>query len=332
MHCSARVSLDPSALGKVADEVTEKFGRGTPEQTAAAAGWLNRHQLFAQARDLLLPEAALKDARLFNLRFAALMGLKDARGAYDFIKSDKAPGDPLQVEMLRCGTALQLKDQALIDAHFHALIELGKRNGRSLRMVAEYAIRVGQRPAAIEAYKLLQKNPRDAATAIQGLMRLTDRAGKTWEARDYARALAKLRKDDDSVKLQLAYYDVLLKENLEEASGILEKLHLSKPEDFNRRVTLALAHLRQNKPKEAFNLLEGQMVSWNRTVPGLRAIVAATFDANGRRSVASNLVSRMPLGLLKPEERELLRPIVGSAALSTNAPDATPVIENPVEK
>ncbi len=323
---SSRVALDPSSQAKLADEVVERYGRGSVEQIAAAAAWLNRQQLHARTRDILLPELALTDPRLFNLRHAALMALRDVRGAYDFIVNDKAPGDPLQVEMLRCSTALQLKDQNLIDSHFHALIEHGKKNLRSLRIVADYAFRNGQRGVAVEAFQILIKNRVDSAKALAGLTRISDAKGETWNAREYARKLAELRKDDEDVRLQVAYYDLLLKENLDAALELLERLHRAQPENFNRRVALALAYLRKNQAKLAVDLLEGQMVSWPRTLPGVRAIVAATYYANDRISPATNMVARLPLHLLKPEERELVRPVL---ALNSSLPPAAP--ESPEE-
>lgn len=315
----ARVSLDPSRRSKIADELIELHGRGPTEEIVQTARWLNRHQVYHRTRDILLPDAARKDITLFRLRHEALMGLDSAREAYDFIMEDNAPGDPLQVEFLRCATALKLKNQAAIDSHYRTLVKLAQKSTRSLRAVAEFAFRNGNRTISNEIFQLLMRNPRDAATALRGLVRNADALGETWAARDYARKLASLRKDEDPVRLQIAYYDLLLKENLEKAHAEALALHQAKPEDINRRIVLALSHLRRNEPAKANALLEGQVVTWARMLPGMRAVVAATLGAGGKINAAASAIRRLPISSLKPEERELIRPYMSGLPVDESA-------------
>lgn len=320
LHREALVSLDPSSLNQVADDLVERFGRGSPEDLAATANWLNRRQLYGRTRDLLLPDLARKHAPLFRLRFDALAGSGDVRGAYDFINTDPVPGDPFQIEMLRCTTALRLKDNTAANAHFRSLLALARTQPRRLRALAEYAFRNGNRETAKEAYQALSQSPRDAIPATRGMVRTADSMGDTWAARDYARKLATLAKDDENVRIQITYYDLLLGENLPEALASAKALHQAKPEDFNRRAILALAYLRHDDPKAALNAVEGQIVSWNQIIPGLRAVVAASIGAAGRFEVASNYVARLPLSRLKPEERELIRPFTRPGTLPAPTP------------
>lgn len=315
LFLEARISLDPSQINKTADELVERFGRGNPDELAATATWLNRHQLYGRTRDLLLPDLARKSAPLFRLRFDALAGSGDIRGAYEFIKADPVPGDPFQVEMLRCTTAIRLKDKTGTDVHFRELASLARQQPRRLRALAEYAFRNGNRTLAQESYKILAQNPRDAIPATRGMVRTADSLGETWAARDYARRLVALAKDDDNVRVQVAYYDLLLNENIEEAFTQAQALHKAKPEDFSRRAVLALAHLRKGNPKAAVECVEGQVVNWNQVIPGLRAVIAASLGAAGRADTASNYVARLPLARLKPEERELIRPYVQPGSL-----------------
>ena len=319
---SARIALDPSQSAKITDEVIERHGRGSVDDVVATAAWLNKMEQFSRTKDLVVTDLARQDARLFNLRYAALTALKDHASAYEMAKDQKAPGDPLRIEMLRCTSALQLKDKALIDAHFHALVDLGKKSGRGLRAVASFALSNGQTEIAAEAFQAMLKSRNDAPMALAGLMRIADAKGETWNARDLGRKLLALRPDQQDVRMQVTYYDLLLKENLDEGLKNALSAHSVKPEDFNRRAVLALAYLRQSEPRKAVDLLDGQMVSWARVPPGLRAVVAQAYHANGRAEGASNLAVRLPLSTLKPEERELVKPILSAGAVSI--PDPTP--------
>ncbi|MGE4181360.1 MAG: hypothetical protein AB7J34_16170, partial [Limisphaerales bacterium] len=158
-----RVSLDPSRRTQIADELIESHGRDSIESTAGVAAWLNKQQLFSRTLDLILPDVALTNPNLTQLRYDALMGLEDFSGAYDFIAKANNPANPLQMEILRCTTAIRLKDQASIDRHFRNLLETAGRDARLLRTVADFALRNGRKDIANEAAQELIRSPRDAA-------------------------------------------------------------------------------------------------------------------------------------------------------------------------
>ncbi|MCC7375222.1 MAG: hypothetical protein IT581_11265 [Verrucomicrobiales bacterium] len=310
LYADAQLSLDPTQLNRVADEVIEKFGHGSPAEVAGAASWLNRHQLFGRSLEILLPDLSFKNEPLFRLRYDALIGLGRTRDAYDFVMVDRAPGDALQLEFLRCNTAVKMKDDAAVESHLRSMIDIARNQPRLLKNVAEFAVRQKKRAIADEANQILSRNKREAVPAFQALLRSADIQGETWVARDYARKLEAFKKEDASIKLQIAYYDLLLNENVESAASTSEALHREKPEDFNRRVVLALAYLRKNQPKEAGAIIEGQVVRWNRLTPGIRAVVVAAVGASGKTDVAAKLLQRVPIASLKVEERDLIRPFL----------------------
>ncbi|MBL9139707.1 MAG: hypothetical protein JNK85_27810 [Verrucomicrobiales bacterium] len=322
LYADAQISLDPTQLNRVADDVIAKYGHGSPAQVIGAASWLNRHRLFARSIEILLPDISFKNEALFRLRYDALVGLGRIRDAYDFVMVDRAPGDPLQLEFLRCNTAIRLKDDAAVESHLRSMIDIARKQPRLLRSVAEFAVRHKKRTIADEANQILSRNKREAVPAFQALLKSADAQGETWVARDYARKLEALKKDDATVKLQIAYYDLLLNENLESATASALALHKAKPEDFNRRAVLALAHLRKDSPKEAAAAIEGQVVRWSRLTPGIRAVVVAAVGGSGKTDVAAKLLLRVPIGSLKPEERDLIRPylIGGKTSESEEVP------------
>ena len=318
------VSLDPSRRTEIADRLVQDHGRSSPENTLAVGAWLNRQQLHARTLDLVPPELAVQSPSLIQLRFEALTGTGDARGAYDFVVQISPPGHPLQIEFLRCQAATRLKDQEAIDRHFKNLLVIAAREPRQLRTVADFALRNGRKDIALQAAQQLARNPRDAAAAYTTLLRIADSEGETWPARDHAKKLATLRGKtvDDALKLQIAYYDLLLEENLEAAFATATAMHQANPDDFTRRVVLGLGHLRRGQPQAAVELIDHQLVAWNQLPAGIRAITVAILGANRRDSATAKLVGRVPLARLKPEERELIRPyVVGTPAASADEPD-----------
>lgn len=310
----ARVSLDPSKRSEIADEVVTQFGNGTPEQVVGTANWLNRQQLYERTLALVPADKARSSPQLTRIRYEGLLSSGNVQGAYDFIIAEGTPGDAIQIEFLRCMTALRLKKDAAVDAHLRNLLTLAGRQPRQLRAVAEFARRNGKIQFANEANQVLSRNPREAERAYASLLRTADAQGETWVARDYARKLSALRKSDEGVKLQIAYYDLLLEENTEKAFQTAESLYKAKPDDFNRRAVLALGYLRRKEDANAVNLVEGQVVTWSRLAPGIRAVVVAALGANHRGQAVQRLIDRVPLAQLKPEERELIRPFVTSTS------------------
>lgn len=321
---AVKVSLDPTQLQRIADEVVQRFGHGSIEDAASTAAWLNQHELYNRTLALVLPDVARDDYRLARLRYDALVGLDDLASAYAFIRDEQIKGDPIELELLRCTTALRLKNDAAVDSHLRNLLDLARRHPRQLRAVAEFARRNGRTEIANDAYRILSRNPREAAAAYEALLRTADAEGETWVARGYAKELAKLRKDDDSIRLQIAYYDLLLEENLDQAARVAEELHAARPDEFNRRAVLALAYLRQNLPAKAGALVEGQVVTWRKLPPGIRAVVVAALGANDRLAAVSRLVERIPLAPLKPEELDLIRPyLAGRLADADDSADSS---------
>jgi len=304
------VSLDPSQRSTIADGLIETHGRTSIENTAAVAAWLNRQQLYSRTLDLILPDTASQSPDLVQLRYDALMGLEDYRGAYDFISKATNPSNPLQIELLRCSTAIRLKDQPAIDSHFQNLLTIAGREPRFLRVVADFAIRNGRKDVANESAQRLSRNPRDAAAAYATLLKIADGQGETWAARDYAKKLSELRKSDadETLRLQVAYYDLLLNENVDAAFATAEAMYKAQPDDFSRRVVLGLGHLRKNQPKAAVDLIDHQFVTWAKLPPGIRAVTIAILGANQREKASAKLVARTPIMRLKPEEKELIRP------------------------
>lgn len=320
----ARIALDPSSVDRVATALVGKFGHASLPDTLAMAEWLNRRRLFGRTLEIVLADAAAKDPSLFRLRYQALAGRGDLRAAYEFLSMDNPPGEPIATEFLRCETAIRLGDKAAVEGHYKSLLSLAQKDPRALRYLADFASRNGNRAVASEVHRMLLSNPRDAATALRGLIRHADLNGEVWNAREYTRKLAELRPDDERVQLQLTYYDLLLKENLDRAVSTAEILHQAKPEDYGRRAVLALAHLRRGDATKASALLIHEKPDWKRVPVGVRAVTVAALGGAGHIARATNLLPAVPISRLKAEERDLIKPFLLGTALEELPEEPTP--------
>jgi Sec-independent protein translocase protein TatA len=302
------IQLDPTRRLQLAEETIEKYGKGKLEEVGMVATWLLRQGFYARVLDLVQPEEALQNDALFRARYEALAGLERWEDAYRWLLDDKARGETFQLEMARLRAAQKLaRDEAVRD-HWGRLLKTAGQDARLLRLVAELAEREKNREVAVEAYKTLSGVTFDQSHAYRNLVRLLDADGDTWNAREFARKLQTLEKEDQNIAMQITYYDLLLGEDTDRSLARAQALVNASPTNFLSRIVLALAHLRNNDPAAAKQAVSGATVDWARIPPGAQAVIVATLGANQQDEAAARLLQRLPLNILKVEERELIKP------------------------
>lgn len=305
-----QVQLDPLRKPQVAQDTVEKYGKGKPEEVAAVAAWLIRQGLHTQALDLVQPEEAYQNDALFRIRYDALAGAGRWEDAYRHLLDPKARGEEMPLELLRLRTAEKLGRPDDVAQHWQRLLKIAGSDARQLRILAETAERGGSLETAVAAYRALTAIPYEEENAWRNVVRLLDAQGDTWNARDAARRLQRLKKDDQALAMQITYYDLLLGEDVERGLQRAQALVNDSPTNVLNRVVLALGELRNNNPAGARDAISGITVDWTRIPPGARAILVATLGANQQNDAAAKLLVRLPLKTLKPEERDLIRPYV----------------------
>lgn len=305
-----QVQLDPLRKLQVAEDTVEKYGKGKPEEVAAVAAWLIRHGLHARALDLVQPEEAYQNDAVFRIRYEALAGAERWEDAYRYLLDPKARGDEMPLELLRLRAAEKLGRAEDVQLHWQRLLKIAGSDARQLRILAETAERGKSLDTAVAAYRALTGIPYEEENAWRNIVRVLDAQGDTWNARDAARKLQRLKKDDQPLAMQITYYDLLLGEDVERALQRAQAFVKESPTNVLNRVVLALGELRNNNPAGAREAISGITVDWTRIPPGARAILVATLGANQQNDAAARLLARLPLKILKPEERDLIRPYV----------------------
>jgi len=113
--------------------------------------------------------------------------------------------------------------------------------------------------------------------------------------------------EDPNAADQLAYLNLLLGEDVDKNLAIAKKLTEQYPNRLAYRVTAALGCLRQYNPGAALAELNAPVpIDWKETLPGWRAVYAATLLGSDRNEEAQKIIATIPRDRLNPEERALI--------------------------
>ena len=278
--------------------------------------------------DILLlteKERGFLNRALFKARFDALSSLDRPAEAYQHLLTPGAPMPAFDLALARTKAAIQAHNPNRRDQHLAELLKACDNQPERIRSVAEFAEKEGALDSASLCWKTLGALPGHAALAQRSLQRVADRRGDTWNARDHARNALRSDPSHASLPLEIAYYDLLLGENIEAALAQAQTSANQNPRDFFARAALALAHLRLGQPEKARAAIDRFLLETPQPRPDALAVLAAACGENGFVVRAQEITSRIPLERLRPEERELVRPwITPPAAVRTPAPEAVP--------
>lgn len=157
------------------------------------------------------------------------------------------------------------------------------------------------------AFRLLSAKADTARPAMEGLMRIAQKRGDLEFLCDTLKAMLASWPQDDLVKNDLAYFNLLMGKAVDESLATAKELVARSPASLAPRTTLALAAIRKHDPVVALSVYQGLQVPWERFDPCHRAVYAAALGANGRTAEATAEAATLRLEDLRPEERELIK-------------------------
>lgn len=303
-----RVRLDPTTTRQTFEALIESIPHQDTERLTLVVDALLRLQLHPEVLRLTPEGRSLLNRTLFLGRFQALLALDRAEEAYRHLLTAGAPVPPYELALAKVEASIQCRNSTRRDAHLEELLHAALDHPTRLRTVAELAERQGSFEVAGKAWRQLGLQPGQALVSLRALQRIADRRGDTWTARDHARKALRAGSPRPSLPLEIAYYDLLLGENLDQALTQALAYVAGHPRDFFARATVALAHLRRAEPTQARAALERFVVENPQPRPEILAILAATCGQNGLTLRAREIAARVPLDRLRPEERDLVAP------------------------
>lgn len=300
------LKLEPESFFREVDTTTEQFKQSPPEHRLAVGRWLNRHKSFQRTLDLFPLDEALKTKDAFALRLDALAAMDRWRQVGEELDQEPNPLEAVFREVFRARVAKELGDTPGSEAAWRRVHLQAGTSPQSLRFVAQYAERVGARADAIQAYRRLASMPGQAREAYVDLIRIANTDHDTRFLRDIMIELHRLYPDDPMADNDLAFLNLLMKENMEESKATALRLVDQYPQRLAYRTTAALGHLRANEIAKAKKVYEGLALDWGVLNPGMQAVHAAVHGASGNASAAREFAQQIPIDKLKPEERELI--------------------------
>lgn len=189
-------------------------------------------------------------------------------------------------------------DKALLEAR-------GQR--AKLWQLAEYALLMeDEAKINLTFTNLLRENP----LSLQAYIRWLE-----WEKQSkHTQAILKLLRkmqlhfpENLSITNDLRYLELLLNEDLEANEAKAQITLEQYPSVFAYRMTLALAYLRNEKPKQALDLILDLGINWKGVDASYRALAASILAANDYKSDAERMLEGVLLDSLIEEERLLLK-------------------------
>ena len=279
----------------------------SPQQLLATARYLNQKKEYGATIKLVKREDALASRDLFLVYADALAAVGYWLELQEIFENDKLPIDAVLTELYRARIATELKDVRRAARHWDQVHWKAGTNPEALTYVGEYAERIGEFQQAARAFRELTKDPRHARTAFAALIRLAERQGDTPELKNLIEAMAALYPNDSAPQNDLAYLNLLLKQDITGASAIAEELVKAEPGMLAYRTTLALSYLRRNQVDAAKKTYDGVTFEWGKALPGWQAVYIAVMGAAGETEVVKKLIPTIPLNRLKPQEKELIQ-------------------------
>jgi tetratricopeptide (TPR) repeat protein len=157
------------------------------------------------------------------------------------------------------------------------------------------------------AFRSLSADAGTVRANLEALLRIAQKHGDMEFLCDTLKAMLASAPQDDLVRNDLAYFNLLRGKVVDESQAAAKELVGRLPASLPARTTLALAAIRKHDPAGALSVYQGLQVPWERFDPCHRAVYAAALGANGKTVEAKQEADALRWEELRPEERELIK-------------------------
>lgn len=220
--------------------------------------------------------------------------------------------DPTTVAMFKAHLAYVLKKPAEeLRSKLIAAKDMAEVNGRypALLRIAQYGEDRGHFDIAEDAYRLTIRAaqrasapPRIEREAYTGLIKACEANQNTETLLQATQAAVTRWPDDTSYVERNLYVSLLVGKNTELALRNAQKLLQIQPKDDQRKLAVALAHLRLQDIQQAVSYL--QYMDLNRLTQGQQAVFASIARSGGFREEAAGVIKDInPKARMLPEEK-----------------------------
>ena len=302
------LDIHPSERAARLDAAVESYRKAAPAARCAFGMWLNAHGEFERNLALMPIEDAFKRRDMLLLHLDSLASL--ARWA-EIERILEMKDVPLYIsirELYLARAAEEMGSKPVAKFHWQKAHLAAAASPEQMREIALYAEKCGLLDQAELAYRTLASSANTARMAMEGLLKIARSRGDMEMLCDVLVKMHTRWPNDDAVKNDLAYFNLLQGKAVDESLKVAAELVRCSPRNLPHLTTLALAFIRKNDPARALGVYRGLDIPWDKIPSSQRAIHAAVLGANGLTDEAAAEVAALHWDELHPLERELVKP------------------------
>ena len=304
---SIDLALHPDQTAVMLDAAVQKYRKLEPADRCAFGMWLHARGENERILVLIPIDEAFKRQDLLRVSLNALAGLKRWNEIERVLQMKDVPLYAAIKELYLARAAEELGSNTVAKLHWHRAHLAAGPSSEKMVEVAEYAEKFGRLDQAETAYRSLSSNAKSARFAMEGLLKIARARGDMEMLCDTLEKMRERWPQDDSVKNDLAYFNLLTGKNVDESFAAAKELVARSPRNLPHLTTLALGAIRKHDPAAAVAVYQGLQIPWERVASAQRAVHAAALGGSGRVEEARREVAALPWEELCPEERELIK-------------------------
>tara|TARA_B100001057_G_C22838141_1_gene945999 strand:+ start:426 stop:2213 length:1788 start_codon:yes stop_codon:yes gene_type:complete len=309
-----RVASSPSEKEKkvIIKNCSELFNLENPKDLLIFSNWLARLRHFQDLLSYLPTSKAKVDENLFKIRMNALAHLNDTESIHREVRN--SPIIPQRWRFLVEARAFALagnfkEASAILDR----LIPVLGEDYRKVRAICQYLENSGDVPSLVHILEKLIDKPIHKRFALQKLMQHRSASASLEDLLGWMGRLSQTEDSDPTFSESYLYFE-LLNPQLPSPSQKLDqliaeaKVFRSEQNTMRTRITLALAHLRNNSADLALVAL-GRAENWREwanTRSAWAFIAAQIFNLNHSSEKALVISSKIDFNKMDRAERESL--------------------------
>jgi tetratricopeptide (TPR) repeat protein len=312
---SARLDADPSSRSWIIGTVMTYFADRSVERKTPAVIWLNGLKEYDQSLRLLSSQEALSSTDAFVAWLDTLAGKGDWARVDAALAGEKIPLQGVSLEMFRARAARMTGKEGAAQQGYQRAVNMGLRQPQQLGAVMAFLETDGQLGVLRESFVAGLAEPAMAEPAKRGLIAIEKRSRDAGKMRDLLKKLRDSLPDDNNVKSDAIYYDLVL--GGRGLGSEAWRMREAEPDNFARRAVHALAVLQEGYPEKAVRVFDGLSVRSDQITTEQKAIVVSVLAANGRMDQAQAMASTLDQNELTREEGEMVQRYLQSGAGTT---------------
>ena len=305
---SIDLALHPERKAEMLDAAVQKYRKADAAGRCAFGNWLHARGEYGRMLAVIPVDEAFKRQDLLRVCLDALAGLKRWDEIERILEMKDVPLYAAIKELYLARSAEELGNPSVAELHWRRAHLAAGPAPELMREIAEYAEKYGNLEQAGIAYRSLSVNASNARLGMEGLLRVARNRGDIAMLCDTLEKMHVRWPQDDAVKNDLAYFNLLMGRQVDESLATAKDLVARSPRSLPHLTTLALAALRKHDPAAALAVYQGFQIPWERIATSQRAVHAAVLGANGKTAEAAAEAAALRWEELRPEERELVKP------------------------